>query len=60
VMSITNPRDACVLIGMFDLFNQAELFWLLTHKEREYRGKLFKPLADTLSLINELRTPMIK
>ena len=59
VMSVTHPSDAYYLVSMFDVFNQAELFWLLTKTEREYYKDLFVPLMETIGMVNELRTPMI-
>lgn len=46
VNRITNPKDYYILINMFDLQNQWELYNLLSEECREYYKDYFKSLLD--------------
>lgn len=49
VMAITHTEDAYILVNMFDIFNQLELYVNLDSDEKIYYHELFEPMLKWAS-----------
>lgn len=54
VNRINNPKDYYILINMFDLRNQKELYKLLSSECREYYKDYFKCMLENYEILGGL------
>lgn len=51
VQSITNPKDAYILINMFDLHNQRELYDRMSLEMRDYYHEYFVHMLENYGIL---------